>query len=486
MKGKNLFKIAVLALVPFFYSCDEERLDERPLIGDVFEPTDGLKNVEQMERFVVGGYTSLASSTNFGANLLIYGDLISDNIFVSQTNDGYYQTENALSWIGDTSFGQYQGLYTAIQRVNFVINEQNLPETDQVKSLQGEAKIIRGLSYFYLMQLFAPNPTSGMHQEYGVPLKLGIYNIYDNKGRATVEEVYDQIVKDLEEGITEMSPSSRVSKSYLSPTAGKFILSKVLLTRGKAGDYERAAQLASEVLYNSPANFEMIESSQLYDYFTANEVTKHEDQNETIWEIEQTLVNTLGINSHPAAFYSNTGAHRSLLARLSFYNSFETSDVRRALFNTAGTPNTDDPKGVWLRKYPRYVIVDNANNNYAGNIKVFRMTEALFVQMEALAKAGQKGQAVTLLNEYVASRGSSAVYNEGNVLEGILLEKQKEFIGEGHRFYDLKRNNLGFDKVTNCGAGRCDVPANDRIFVFPMPLTERDMVPEIKQYPDWQ
>ena len=102
-----------------------------------------------------------------------------------------------------------------------------------------------------------------------------------------------------------------------------------------------------------------------------------------------------------------------------------------------------------------------------------------------MAKSGQQGQAVALLNEFTASRGSTITYNEGNVLQGILEEKKKEFIGEGHRFFDLKRNNLPINKGTNCGGARCDVDANDKIFVLPIPRTERDLVPEIKQYPGW-
>lgn len=485
MKGKNLIKIAALALIPLMYSCDEDRLELYPEIGDVFNPENGLRNEEQMDRFVVGAYSALTSSTNFGATILAYGDIISDNIFLSTTNDGYYQTENALSWIGDSGFGQYSALYTAIQRANFVILEDKLPQTEKVTHLKGEAKVLRGLSYFYLLQFFSPNPTSGINQEYGVPLKLELYDPTHKVGRSSVSEGYAQVVKDLEEGIEEMGSYNRGSKTFLSPTAAKFILAKVLLTRGGAGDYQRAADLANEVLHNSPAEYQMISSDKLYEFFTSTDPAKSENQNESIWEVEQTPTNNFGVNSHLAAFYSNSGAHRSLLARLDFYNTFETTDVRRSLFNTSGTPNTDNPKGVWIRKYTRNIIMDNKTYNYCSNVKVFRMTEALFVQMEALAKAGQKGQAVALLNEYTASRGSAVTYTEANVLEGILLEKKKEFIGEGHRFFDLKRNNLPIVKTSNCGGDRCTVEANDKLFVFPIPRSERDLVSEITQYPGW-
>ena len=102
--------------------------------------------------------------------------------------------------------------------------------------------------------------------------------------------------------------------------------------------------------------------------------------------------------------------------------------------------------------------------------------------MEALAKLGRTAEATTLLNEFVATR-NVAPYTSGDVLQNVLAEKRKEFFTEGHRFFDLKRNNLPINKETNCLT--CDVPVGDRLFVFPVDRVELGRNSLMTQYPGW-
>lgn len=486
---KILLSIIVTTSLLGLNSCSEDRLDLEPILDEIY--TGDLTNEQEMLWATNSIYTSLASGSLFGADLLIHSDLMSDNVFVSNSlTSGYYQNMQSMGWSGDSGFGSWRGLYDVIQKANFVILDDNLPETDVVKSFKGEAKIARGLAYFYLMQLYASNPTSGQYQEDGVPLMLMKYetpNYYP--ARNTVSENYDQIIKDLTEGINEMNPSARSSKTFLSPTAGRLILSKVYLTRGASGDYDKAIQYATEVLEKSPSNFEVITNDKLYDYFTGTNEGKSEEQPETIYEIEQKSGFSLQINAHPATFYSNQGTHKGLLIRKWVYELFDgvdtpnkdDDDARVALMNTAGAPDTDSPSGVWTRKYPRSV-----GGNWYGNIKVFRMTEAKYVIMEAMAKKGDNAGALAKLNEHAAERNAKPY--TGDALTAILLDAQKEFIAEGHRFYDLKRNNLGYDKRDNCNSSNntCSIPADSKFFVLPMSLSERLLNPNMTQHPLWK
>ena len=474
---KKLFKISVLGVIFAFTSCDEDRLNVEPVIGEVYNGY--LESEEDMQKATNGLYTSLGSGTNFGATILLYGDLISDNVFQSTSyQGGYYNGITNFNWFADTSFGQYRGLYDLIQRANLVIQDVNLPENANVKSMKGEAKIARGIAYFYLVQMYSSNPTSGMYQEYGIPLKNNRYNPAETNPRSTVDEVYEQIIKDFTEGAAEMSPTSRASKTFLSPTAGKLLLAKAYLTRGKAGDYDKAIQYADEVLTSSPSNFSLVSSANLKTYFTSTKVEEYEEQNETIFEIEQTSSYSLQVNAHLATFYSNTGGQRSILARRWVYDSYDSTDKRKELFNTNGAL-VDEPKGVWITKYPRSV-----GGNYQGNVKVLRMTEAKYIKMEALAKKGNQAEALDLLNQHAVDRG--ALPYSGDVLTAILKDKQKEFIGEGHRFYDLKRNNLPIEKVTNCLEGTCTKEATSEYFVFPIGRSELELNHKMVNHPLWQ
>lgn len=480
---KNILKISALSLIFVFASCDDDRLDIEPQIEEVYNGY--LESEDDMQKATNGLYTSLGSSSNFGATLILYGDLISDNVFQSTSySGGYYSGITNFGWFADTTFSQYRSLYDLIQRANLVILDTNVAENSNVKSMKGEAKIARGIAYFYLVQLYSSNPTSGLYQEYGIPLKRNKYDPNETNARATVDEVYEQIIKDLTEGSEEMSPFARVKsdgkadKTFLSPTAGKLLLAKAYLTRGKAGDYEKAVQYSDEVLNNSPVeSYSLITAENYKKYFNSSDENENEQQPETIFEIEQSSSYSLQVNGHLAAFYANSGGQRSMLVRSWVHGTYDSTDKRKELFSTSGTL-VDDPRGVWLLKYPR-----NVGGNYNGNVKVFRMTEAKYIKMEALAKMGQQSQALTMLNEHVAERGGLPY--SGDALTAVLKDKQKEFIGEGHRFFDLKRNNLPIEKVTNCLEGSCTKEATSEYFVFPIGRSELELNHKMVNHPLW-
>ena len=223
----------------------------------------------------------------------------------------------------------------------------------------------------------------------------------------------------------------------------------------------------------------LISSENLVDYFTNSDIAISENANETIWEIEWTALSNPGVNSALGAFFAYNGNHRSILMRQNFYALFDATDVRKSLFRTAGAPTTDEPLGVWTTKHPR----GNSEANFAMNTKVFRMTEALFVKWEAMAKSGQGAEALAEVNAFATSRGGSTY--SGDALEAVLAEKRKEFFAEGVRFFDLKRNNLPINKGTNCFGTSCNVPANDRLFVLPIPRGEMNLNEFMTQYPEW-
>ncbi|ADX67902.1 RagB/SusD family nutrient uptake outer membrane protein [Weeksella virosa] len=463
-----------------FTACSDDRLDLEPVIEDVYTGT--IQDEKQMSWHVNQIYNSLAFGDNFGAAILLYGDMISENVFMSASNtSGYHQTLNNISWSGESGFGVWRGLYDVIQKANIVILDNNVPVTDKVVSYKGEAKIARGMAYFYLLQLYASNPTSGQYQEVGVPLVLDFYNPNHFPERSTVAQGYDQVIKDLTEGIAEMNANSRTKKTYLSPTAGRLLLAKAYLTRGQAGDYDKAIQYAEETINLAPASFELLKNEDVKNYFTSTKSDLYENRPETVFEIEQGPKFTLDINAHLGSFYSVQGGHRGLMVRKWVADLYDSSDVRlKETLSTGGAPVNDDPKGVWTKKYPRAMD----GQNYHANVKVLRLSEALFVKMEALAKKGDNTQALALVNDFAQERGATSTYS-GDALTAVLLEKQKEFLAEGHRFFDLKRNNLGFDKKTNCYQN-CSFDANSRYMVFPISLSERLLNTSLSQHPLWQ
>lgn len=476
MKAKNIFKIFFLGSILLFTSCDEKDLDLKYELADIYDTETGnIASEDKLEYATNGIYSIIGGASFYGAQFQFFNDIVSDNVFVSNTNSGFNLGYQNINWTNDSDLGFLNSGYNVINQANIVINENSLPSTERTKSLKGEAKILRALAYFTLVQLYSNTPTSGLNQEYGLPLNLGLYNPNFKHTRSTVDETYNQIIKDLSEGINEMAPEYRGNKkTYVSPLVGKFILSKVYLSRGKSGDYDKAISLADEVLSVQKP----IIGSELYNYFTSIDVALSEGQPETLFEIEQTSNFNAGVNAALGNFYASTGTQRSVLARQWIYDLYSPSDIRVKLFNTTNNLVTDSPKGIWLRKWPR----NTSDGNYTMNVKIFRATEASYVKMEALVKSGRGAEALVLLNKHAVERGATAYV--GDPLTAILLDKQKEFIGEGHRFLDLKRNGLGFERKTNCLS--CGLSSDSKYWVIPMPLAEMNRNPNMTQHPLWK
>lgn len=477
---KKIIYILSLGAFLFTASCSEERLQLLPEIGS---PLEEAINTENDMRLVLNGvYNKMSASTGFGAAVSIFGDLLSDNAFVSTANDGYFLNTSRMSYSPEISdFSMYDSFYNVIQQANMVIGDKKLKESQTVLRYKAEAKIARAMSYFYLVSFYSPDPKSGTNQEYGVPIQPEDYNPDNKLSRSSVNDIYNYIISDLESGIAGLSGATVTKRSVLTPTAAKLLLSRVYLSRGAAGDYQKAVSYANEVINNSPSNvFAPITDKTTYtNYFTSTSSSNIDDQKETIFEIEQTPVFNNGGNAHPSSFYASNGAHKSILFRQSFINLIKTNnnDWRVALIGNLGS-NQDTPQGYFGKKWVR----GTNEGNYVSNIRLLRFSEAYLNRIEALFKSGQTSAALSYLNQFEQSRGENISSNI--TIEKILDERRKEFFGEGYRYFDLKRNGLSVVKDSNCSTN-CNVSANDRLLVIPIPYYEININPNITQYPGW-
>ncbi len=482
----NKITIIKILLLSFLFACSEDRLIEKPV--DQFEIQYAINSESDMKAVVNGIYDQYSASSGFGADILAFGDLISDNVFITAVpGDVAYQTTGYLNWSSDISnFGMLNPLYDGIILSNTVINNTSIPETVEVLNLKGEARIARAVGLYYAVSFYSPNPTSGMNQEYGVPVNLNLYDPFVKLSRASVAEVYNQIITDLTTALSIMTKESPTNKGHLSPTAARLLLSRVYLTRGQAGDYQKAIDYADMVINsaNTGIGFDFVDTSSAANFtrYFYGAVADSENKPETVWEINMNQNDNLGVNNSLSSFYAYNGQKKRFLFTQNFYSSFETTDLRRGLFISVAVPSDDSPRGIWTRKYVP-TIAGDGEGPFAQNVKIFRMSEAKLNKIEALYKMGSNSEALIELNQFSLSR-KSKVYTSAS-LENILDERRKEFFGEGQRFFDLKRNNLGFEKPSNCYSIVCSVPANDKLFVIPMPLNEMTGNPNMKQYPGW-
>ncbi|MBQ0148710.1 MAG: RagB/SusD family nutrient uptake outer membrane protein [Flavobacteriaceae bacterium] len=487
---KNIFVLSLLTLALGFTSCSEDDLNQFPDYGiGMQDGVNPITDASSMRDVLTGMYQQMSTADAFASTIPNIGNVASDEFFVSSNNSGYYLTTSNMSWTPSSSdfTVAYNELYDVVAQANIVINS-TIEETSAVKSYKAQAYTARGMAYLYLAMGWAENPTSGKNQEFGIAMYNGNFDPNIKSPRSTVAETYDQIIADLQKGI-DASNEAPSSKAYLSSTSARLLLAKAYLWKG---EYAKAIEMADQTISSAPASFSLVSKDELKNYFygaTGSSETEFEDQDETVWEVGLTNLNNPGVNTSMGVLYdyldptnitgaeAGLNARRAILARQGVYDLYSDGDIRKSLF-VKDTRTFDSPSGYFINKYRK--AVGGVNN--IGNIKILRLTEAKFIKWEAMAKLGQDGTALAELNEFAVERGGETY--TGDALSAVLTEKQKEFAGEGHRFFDLKRNNLGIVRATNCNSN-CNIPAGDKLFVFPIPSYSLNINTNIKQYPGW-
>ncbi len=475
---KKITILAISAFMTCFSSCSEDLLDQIPVNTITYDGSFTIKSEKDMQAALNGMYSEFASGDNLGADVIIFGELISDNAFISNRNDGRFKITNDMSWtpsVTNTDFAQYNKLYDVVGMANLIINT-DIKETDVTKGMKAQAYAARGLAFYYLASFYAANPTSGANQEYGIPVYTGAYDPNAYYGRTTVAETYAQIIADLEKGISDFNETT-VDKGSLSANAARIVLSKAYLTRGQAGDYQKAIQYADAALASSTST--LITKDKIKSYFAGTTSAETKNQPETVFEINMSLIANPGVNEAISSFYDPYGAKNYVMFRKDFAESLTATDSRKELFTQENAATNDSPMGYYLLKNRQEID----GTNFVGNVRVIRLTEAKFIKWEAMAKSGQGAAALAELNAFTAERGGKTY--SGDALTAILAEKRIEFVGEGLRFFDLKRNNLPFIKTSNIKGNTSTVPANDKLFVLPIPSTSLNLNKLIKQYPGW-
>ena len=472
-------KVTILAIAAFmvsFSSCSEDLLDQTPVNTITYDGNTTIKTAKDMEAALNGMYSELASADALATDGIILGELISDNAFISRRNDGRFKITNTMTWTPSDSnndFAIYNKLYDVVGMANLIINSE-IESSNTIEGFKAQAYAARGMAFYYLASFYAANPTSGQNQDFGIAIHTGEYNPNEYYGRATVAETYAQIISDLEKGITPYNETT-ANKGLLSATASRILLAKAYLTRGAEGDYQKAIELADQAL----AGKMTITSEELNSYFKGNTSGELNNQPETVFEINMSVTDNPGVNRSISAFYDPNGAKNYLMFRADFINTISATDARKALFTQQNASENDDPKGYYVQKFTQTVD----GTNFIGNVRVLRLTEAKFIKWEAMAKLGQGAAALAELNEFTADRGG--IQYEGDALTAILAEKRIEFLGEGQRFHDLKRNNLGFVKSSNVEGNISEVPANSKYFFFPIPSSTLNLNRLMTQFPGW-
>lgn len=397
MKVKNILYTILSVLV--FASCNY--LDVTPAGKVIPETVTDFRALMTSAYSTVPTYKYLLS-------------LRSDELYPLQDGDAYSTFIDFALWNDNSSTNTisypWSTFYKTIFYTNTVIEdvmEAEINTTEDTREqLMAEALLLRAYMHFELVNLYAkPYDGSTAAAERGIPLATRI-DIEQRYTAATVEGVYGQILKDIEEArkLIEVEKQSEAVKYRFSKETAIALEARVRLYRA---EWEEALDLAEELLPG--CSLEDLNVSETLPYEKSSA------------EIMMNL-GTIGESRDIMDFY--------ILPE--YLDKYKTGDLRVGKYFEATGDFRKLIKGSQTLKVS------------------FRTSEIYLIAAEAAVHVdGKLETAKTYLKSFIANRLTPGYYtrkaveidgmNQQQLLEEIIDERAREFIIEGHRWFDLRR-----------------------------------------------
>lgn len=440
MKIKNILIAAVSFLA--LTSCDDF-LDMQPTNSG--NANGAIKTVDDAQVAINGLMSEMTSSSYYGRNFLLYGDVKGGDLTIYSAGrglDGLYSFNHAPTYGNFSSF--WSQIYKCVLQTNTLIaNIKNLEAkgTDEDFSyIKGEALSLRALFYFDLVRLYGM-PYNYNREAYGVPNVTEPISATAQPGRATVAVNYAQIISDLAEGAALMSVDKQPKDGYLSYYANLALQAKVKLYME---DYEGALAAAKEV----------IESGKYSTYSNEDWANSWGKQfaSESIFELgitpEESDLGTYSLGYYLMQYGKLKGAQGWFLASDYFLERLgeDPDDVRwKVMDNDEYYVDYDVERKGACYKYLGGTSMpgDGKSTITAVNVKIIRLSEVYLIAAEAaLHSSAGATIAADYLNEIRKRSPNLAPATAATVSDDMILdERSKELFAEGNRFFDMIRLN---------------------------------------------
>jgi starch-binding outer membrane protein, SusD/RagB family len=441
------------------------------------------KGVNDLRNTYVRHYFQLAEFP--GDNICLSGST-TDHLF-------YACTYRHFATMMNTTYLWFVG-YKVINGANQVIESVPAGQSDDLDQVLGENYFLRGMIHFDLVRLFAMPYIQG-RDNLGVIVRTSS----DEQGgaRNTVGEVYDQVISDLLKGAELMNKSR--GKSFANKEAALALLSRVYLYMG---DNANAVDAANQVIQSGNVSLES--TAGLPDYFK-NALTS----DETILCVEHTLQDDKVSGAIGSMYLSDKGLgwgeiYASLPLR-SLMNKYP-EDVRHSFIKPEYKTNADgsiatDAQGKPIvaerAGFPKYYMTKFSYQNDVVTLSspvILRLAEVYLNRAEALAKLGRGDEALADVNVLRTRAGLTGeglfsadnMHGYSSVLDAVLDERRIELFTEGHRAFDVYRNNLTMNRsypgvhLAEGETTQLIEPTNPRIIYF-IPQDEMLANPDMYQ-----
>lgn len=443
-------------------------------------------------------------------NLDLFGQTFYIQTLLALPHESDYwnaQNRNEVTSADGNVYIAWRGFYRVVARANDIIENAKVyspasaGEMNQLTQIVAQAKFLRAFAYFHMVRLWGEESYAVDKERLAVPLILKVATSREEMmiPRATVGEVYDQILADFEAAEADLPESwSADNVARVTKFAAKGFLGQVHLYME---DYAGARTYFEEVI-NNP-NYELVPADRYDDLFQG----KNEFSKESLWEINYTVDMALNIWENglgsgialviaaPERGWSNCTPHGVNIDRFG-------SDPRLKVCTyapedlVATVDGTMEPAGASefnftghsFRKYnPKDYCVLSTNRNSGANYLIMRLADVYLMYAEVLNHDGDDVTAAEYMNKIRRrAYGFDSNTPEPSVdyavtgtqlRDSIREERFRELFGEGHRWYDIVRWKIVEEEVNKYNVKRKtqgEIVYQPKDYYYPVPLQEID------------
>lgn len=452
MKKITYFAASVMLLG--LVSCGENFFDLQPNYEVTVDKI--YKTESDFDIAVKGCYAKLQTQTSFYTECCEYR---SDNLFLNAPTSGTQDRYDIDQFRDVATNGILEDCWAnfdnGVYRCNMVLDRIDGAHFSEARKAQfkAEALFIRAYTYFNMYRAWGGVPTTRKVVSVAEALKIG---------RSSDEQMYQLIAGDLKEIVDkEMLPASYTDGDIGRVTLGaaKALLAKVYLTFGKP-------QEAATLLEGMIGTYTLLPD--VADVFSVD----NKMNDEIIWAIRY---NKEIVGEGHGAWYSITNLTDDSNQTAVLKSLYDEKDARKSLIEYVQVPKV---KVCLMRKF--YDTPDATTNQYGSDLVILRYADVLLMYAEALNEVGYSSDpaspALKALNDVHTRPGLDPldikdIPDQAAFRKAVMLERQKEFPYEGHRWFDAIR----LDGAKEAAEAEGHI-IQEYQYLFPIPTTEMERI----------
>ncbi|REE80032.1 SusD-like starch-binding protein associating with outer membrane [Lutibacter oceani] len=537
MKTKNIFKLLFFffGILIFFSACTNE-LDVTPKDDDEFLSEDFYASTDSYRQALAGIYGNLsltgttgpassnlqgidAGTSQYGRTLWYLQDLAADEVIWSYENDegGAVKAIQRNTWSSSNTIllGFFSRAMFSVALTNDFLrqsSEENLASrghsaiSSEIKTYRAEARLLRALAYYHLMDLFGKaafvteNDPIGVYQgpEYN---REQLFTFIESELKAIEGDLVG----------ANQNEYARADKAVAWMILAKMYLNaEVYIGQNKYTEcltycnkiIGGGFSLASNYSYNFLADNDYNEAGQneiIFPLVVDSKVTQN-------WGPTTVIINgeVGSLEGNAVALGVDNGWGGALRVRKQFADKFLNGDVpltdKRNTLTTEGREVEiidvgDRDSGYIISKY-KNIGVDGSRGGVHfefvnTDFPLFRLADVYLMYAEAVVRGGSggtMGEAVVYVNALRNRANSTTITSNDLTLNFLIDERSRELHWEGHRRQDLIRFGLFTGGNYNWawkGGSPNGIALSSHLDIYPMPANNMAANPNLTQNPGY-